>query len=105
MNGSTKDEGCQGVGDDYPQGGDDQGNPDSMKEESANLFGQILPGATCNECLQPVVQSIADHGKDQVVYTGDSRTGQLQFTEAAKKDVVGNKVDLWDKNRQGDRHG
>ena len=63
------------------------------------------PGAPGDECLEAVVQSVADHGEDEIIYACDAGACESALSESTEEDVVDNEVDLRHEDRQGDREG
>ncbi len=63
----------------------------------------VLAGTPGDQGLKTAIQSIADHGKDQVINAGQAPGSKSLLTVMTQENIVGNEIDLWHQNGKGDR--
>ena len=105
MNAEAKYIGRNSIREHYADGGNTHGNGNALYEQFANFPRPVFAGTATDQRLQAIVQTKSDGGKYEVIDTGNSGSGEGLFTQAAKKNIVGDEIELRHQYAKADRQG
>lgn len=100
-----KGHGSGQIGDGDTRKGQGQGDDHTLREQPADLTQTPFSCPAGDQGLETVIESLADHGKKQVVDAGDAggRQGLAGLVQMTEEDVIGDEIDLGHENSQADR--